>query len=194
MVTLYKRKQILLPKICCYMKLLQFIFILGYLFLVNSSIAQPNKLKSTIYPKTVGYFSLILPIVTLNKEKITNDFSNFKDGFAIGFPVGVNILYSERFGFSYEITPTIQTKAGSTKTSKILFDPGTMFRFQHGFTIITRLAFETSGRYGFTPVFNKIVSRTKAANYFLAASLPCRFGNSDLPSIGGSLQFGFIFN
>jgi len=40
-----------------------------------------------------------------------------------------------------------------------------MFRFDHGFTIITRLAFETSGRYGFTPVFNQIYARTKAVNY-----------------------------
>jgi hypothetical protein len=166
----------------------------GLLLLTNHSLAQSTTTMPVTYPKTVGYFSFILPVVTINKDKTTNDFSSFKNGFAIGFPVGVNILYSSRFGFSYEITPTIQTGAGSSKTSKILFDPGPMFRFDHGFTIITRLAFETSGRYGFTPVFNKIVARTKAVNYFLAASLPCRFGNSELPSIGGGLQFGFIFN
>jgi len=62
------------------------------------------------------------------------------------------------------------------------------------FRSITRLAFETARRYGVTPVFNKIIKRTKAVNYFLAASLPTRFSNSELPSIGGNLQFGFIFN
>ena len=71
---------------------------------------------------------------------------------------------------------------------------GPMLRFKHGLTLITRLAFETQGRYGFTPVLNKVYLRTKAVNYFIAASLPTRFGNNQLPSIGGSLQFGFIFN
>ena len=156
--------------------------------------SQSHESTQIVYPKTVGYFSFILPIVTVNKDKVSNDFSSFKNGFAIGFPIGVNILYSDKFGFSYEITPTIQTGNGSSKTSKILFDPGAMFRFKHGFTFISRLAFETTGRYGVTPVFNKIIARTKAVNYFVAISLPARFGNSELPSIGGNLQFGFIFN
>jgi hypothetical protein len=69
-----------------------------------------------------------------------------------------------------------------------------MFRFSHGFTIITRLAFETAGRYGFTPVFNEVYARTKVANYFVALSLPARFGNSELPTLGLNLQLGLIFN
>lgn len=146
------------------------------------------------YPKVVGYLSFILPMVTINQNTTTNDFSGGWNEFAIGFPVGVNVLYSEHFGFSYEITPTIQASPSYTKTSKILFDPGPMFRFSHGFTIITRLAFETTGRYGVTPVFNEIYARTKAVNYFVALSLPARFGNGELPSVGLNLQLGFIFN
>jgi hypothetical protein len=69
-----------------------------------------------------------------------------------------------------------------------------MFLFNHGFTFIIRLAFETQGRYGFTPVFNQVYLRTKAINYFVAASAPVRFGNSQPASIGASLQIGFIFN
>lgn len=174
-------------------KIITIVFV-ALLFTANHVFSQSPIAVSTIYPKTVGYFSFILPIVTINKDKTINDFSSFKNGFAIGFPIGINVLYSDKFGFSYEITPTIQTGNGSSKTSKILFDPGAMFRFKHGFTIISRVAFETSGRYGVTPVFNKIIAKSKAVNYFLAASLPVRFGNSELPSIGGSLQFGFIFN
>jgi hypothetical protein len=78
--------------------------------------------------------------------------------------------------------------------SNLLFDPGTMFRFQHGFTIITRLAFETSGRYGFTPVFNQVYARTKAVNYFVALSLPTRFADAEPFSLGLNLQLGFTFN
>jgi hypothetical protein len=144
------------------------------------------------YPRVVGYLSFILPLETLQGGKITGNFAHHTT--SIGFPVGVNVLYSDHFGFSYEFTPTVKASGGSSKMSNLLFDPGTMFRFDHGFTIITRLAFETSGRYGFTPVFNKVYARTDAVNYFVALSLPNRFGNSAAHSIGLNLQFGFTFN
>ena len=40
-----------------------------------------------------------------------------------------------------------------------------MFRYQHGLTLVTRAAFETGGRYGFTPVLNKVVKKNKNSNY-----------------------------
>jgi len=148
------------------------------------------------YPQTKGYLSFIIPWVTVQGSTVTPE---FKTATTIGFPFGVNVLYSETFGFSFEITPSIvsskpEGKYGTSKTSNVLFDPGPMFRFKHGFTIISRLAFETSGRYGVTPVFNKVVARTKAVNYFVALSAPMRVGNSAPPSIGASMQIGFIFN
>ena len=148
--------------------------------------------KKPAYPKVVGYLSFILPLETLSEGKFTPNFDHHTS--TIGFPVGVNVLYSTRFGFSYEFTPTIKASGGTSKVSNLLFDPGTMFRFDHGFTIISRLAFETSGRYGFTPVFNQIYARTKDVNYFVALSLPARFGNSQAASLGLNLQIGFIFN
>jgi hypothetical protein len=144
------------------------------------------------YPRVVGYLSFILPLTTLQDGTFTSNFSHHTT--TIGFPVGVNVLYSDRFGFSYEFTPTVKASGGTSKMSNLLFDPGTMFRFDHGFTIITRLAFETSGRYGFTPVFNQVYARSKAVNYFVALSLPNRFGNSAPYSIGLNLQLGFTFN
>jgi hypothetical protein len=148
-------------------------------------------LPKTKYPKVYGYLSFILPIVTVSNTTTTN-FSHATG--SIGFPVGINVLYSDRFGFSYEFTPTIKVSGGTSKTSNLLFDPGTMFRFDHGFTLITRLAFETQGRYGFTPVFNQVYARTKDVNYFVALSLPARFGDSEAASVGLNLQIGFIFN
>jgi hypothetical protein len=172
-----------------------FIFLI-LMVTIRNGFSQSHDSTNTVtsYREMVGYFSFILPLVTVNRNETTNDFSDFSNGFAIGFPVGINILYSDKFGFSYEITPTIVTSNGSSKTSKILFDPGPMFRFKRGFTFIPRLAFETSGRYGVTPVFNEIIKRTKEINYFVAASLPIRVGNGELPSVGGNLQFGLIFN
>jgi len=150
----------------------------------------PPTLKTT-YPKVVGYLSFIFPLETLSSGHFT---PNFNGTTSVGFPVGINVLYSDRFGFSYEITPTIKSTGTTSKTSNLLFDPGTMFRFDHGFTIITRLAFETEGRYGFTPVFNQVYLRTKDVNYFVALSLPTRFGDAEAASVGLNLQIGFIFN
>ncbi|MFI5139014.1 MAG: hypothetical protein ACHQIM_14420 [Sphingobacteriales bacterium] len=157
----------------------------------QGSIYQKVAAKPT-YPKVVGYLSFILPIETLSGGKFTPNFSNHTS--SIGFPIGVNVLYSNKFGFSYEFTPTIKASGGTSKMSNLLFDPGTMFRFDHGFTIISRLAFETSGRYGFTPVFNQVYARSKDVNYFVALSLPARFGASTAASIGLNFQVGFIFN
>lgn len=171
-------------------KLLPLLLLLTGLSSSKSLLAQEAP-APVVYPKVVGYLSFIFPLVTINKNETTTDFTKAT---SIGFPIGVNVLYSKHFGFSYEFTPTIQASASGSKTSNLLFDPGPMFRFNHGFTIISRLAFETQGRYGFTPVFNEIYLRTKAVNYFVAVSAPCRFGNSAPASIGGSLQIGFIFN
>jgi hypothetical protein len=153
---------------------------------------NPAPAAKPTYPKVVGYLSFILPLYTFSDGNVTGNFAHQTT--TIGFPVGVNILYSDKFGFSYEFTPTIKASGGTSKMSNLLFDPGTMFRFEHGFTIITRLAFETSGRYGFTPVFNQVYARSKFVNYFVALSLPNRFGNSAPYSIGLNLQLGFTFN
>jgi hypothetical protein len=155
----------------------------------SSPMGQAVAVKPT-YPRVVGYLSFILPLVTVSDATTFN----FNGTTTIGFPVGVNVLYSDKFGFSYEFTPNIKATNGTSKMNDILFDPGTMFRFQHGFTLITRLAFDTNGRYGFTPVFNQVYLRTKDVNYFVALSLPTRFGNSEASSVGLNLQIGFTFN
>ena len=167
--------------------------------LIAQSSAAPvsqNSTTSQPYPYVKGYLSFIIPVVTINKNETT---PNFKETTTIGFPVGLNVYYSDKFAFSYEFTPSIVAskpsgKPGTSKTSNLLFDPGPMFRFKNNFTIIARLAFETAGRYGFTPVFNKVYLKTKAVNYFIAGSLPVRFGNSAPASVGVNVQFGFTFN
>jgi len=161
-----------------------------------SGLQLPAAAPVFTYPYTKGYLSFIIPWVTFQGNTVTPE---FKAATTIGFPFGVLVYYSATFGFSFEITPSImyehQTgKSPASKTSNVLFDPGPMFRFTHGWTFIPRLAFETRGRYGVTPVLNKIVARTKVVNYFLALSAPMRAGNSEPTSIGANLQVGFIFN
>ena len=96
-------------------------------FFIKTPPAQTPAAPNVIYPKVVGYLSFILPLIKINKDETTNDFENFKNNFAIGFPVGINILYSEKFGFSFELTPVIKAGNGTTKTNNFVFSPGPMF-------------------------------------------------------------------
>lgn len=153
-------------------------------------VSKPN------YPYVKGYLSLIIPWVTINKDETVTE---FEKATTVGFPFGLNVYYSDHFGFSLEITPLIvwQQPSGkpvTSKTTNVVFDPGLVFRFKHGFNIVARLAFETSGRYGFTPVFNKVYARTRDVDYWFSVSLPVRFGNSLPASVGVNLQIGFTFN
>jgi len=146
--------------------------------------------QAKTYPTVKGYLSFVNPIVTFNKDGVTY---NFSPSYTIGFPCGINILKSDRFGLSFELAPFINFSDSNSKTTNILFHPGLMFRYPHGFTFISRMAFETAGRFGVTPVFNKIVIRTKTNDLFIALSAPVRFGNNKPASIGVSLQFGILF-
>ncbi len=166
--------------------------ILILLYSITDAKAQSEPAQKETYPVIIGYFSFILPMVTANKSTTTTDFSNNFQNFAIGFPVGINFLYSDKLGFSFEMIPTVKAVPGTTKMSNLLFDPGVMFRMKKNFILIPRLAFETSGRYGFTPVLTKVL-KGKTFNYFISTSVPVRFGNSELTSIGANLQFGIIF-
>jgi len=142
------------------------------------------------YPKVTGYFSIVQPITTWTKDGFTSNFGNV---YAVGFPFGVNILKSDSFGVSFEVAPTIRTEKNISKVSSVLFHPGAMFRFAHGFTFIGRMAFETNGRFGVTPVFNQVLVKGKDASMFVSIPFPVRFGNGQATSIGTGLQLGVSF-
>ena len=162
-------------------------FITG--ILINTLNAQQSA-PVTVYPRTTGYISFVHPLITIDKDEAIY---NFSGSYTIGFPCGINILKSDVAGFSFELTPFIKASGGTSKVSNVLFHPGVMFRYPHGFTFIARLAFETAGRYGVTAVFNKVIIRTKMNNYFIAVPLPVRFGNSKPASIGVAVQAGVSF-
>jgi len=155
----------------------------------NSLCAQQST-PATSYPRTTGYISFVHPLITVDKDETTY---NFSGSYTIGFPCGINILKSDKTGFSFELTPFIKASGGTSKMTNFLFHPGVMFRYPHGFTFIARMAFETAGRYGVTAVFNKVIIKTKMTNYFIAVPLPVRFGNDKPASIGAGLQLGVTF-
>jgi hypothetical protein len=157
-----------------------------FTFVSKTAIAQ----QTPVYPKITGYFSIVNPIGSLNKDGFH---SNFSDVYTIGFPFGINILKSDHFAVSFEMAPFIRTENNVSRVSSVLFHPGAMFRFKNGFNIIGRVAFETNGRFGVTPVFNKVVKKGKDASMFVCVPFPIRFGNDQPTSIGTAVQLGVSF-
>jgi len=163
---------------------------LKYTFLLTLLLSGFNSFSQTTYPKITGYFGILHPIVTVNKDVTT---VNFKDYYAVGFPTGINIWKNEKIGFSFEVVPNIKDDAGTSKVTNLLFHPGVLVALGKGFTFVGRMAFESGGRYGFTPVLNKTVIKNKNSSYFLAVPLPVRFGNDHPATFTAGLQFGIAF-
>jgi len=155
------------------------------LFVFSSALFAQNT-----YPKITGYFGILHPIVTISSDQ-TN--LNFRDYYAIGFPTGINIWKSSKIGFSFEIVPNIKTEDGHDKVTNILFHPGILVPLGDGFTFAGRVAFESSGRYGITPVVNKTIIKNDNCSYFIAVPFPVRFGNDHPSTFTVGFQFGIAF-
>lgn len=164
------------------------ILLMGSLLISITACSQQTPLQT--YPKIAGYAGIVHPIVTFSSD---GTHTNFKDSYIIGMPIGINIWKSAKIGFSSEIVPFVKATNSGSKVNNVLFHPGVLVALGNGFTFAGRAAFETSGRYGLTPVFNKVVKKNKGSSYFVAIPLPARFGN-DLPtSFGIGFQFGVSF-
>jgi hypothetical protein len=142
------------------------------------------------YPRVTGYVGIMHPLFTFNK---TGTQKNFDGAYVAGLPVGINIWKSSKIGFSMEFVPFIRATDGDSKMNNLLFHPGALFALGHGFTLATRAAFETSGRYGFTTVFNKTVLKNTGSSYYIALPFPARFGNNMPSSLTVGFQFGIAF-
>lgn len=142
------------------------------------------------YPRMVGYLGLLHPLITVDDNGTERNFNNY---YVVGFPIGLNLWKTQQLGFSLEIVPSIRAENGTSRVANVLFHPGVLVNLGHNFTFAGRMAFETSGRYGLTPVFNKIVRKGATNSYFVAIPLPLRFGNDRPTSLTVGLQVGIIF-
>jgi hypothetical protein len=105
-----------------------------------------------------GYIGIANPLYTFSKDGNT---PNFKDAYTVGLPCGVNFWKSKKLAISLEFTPFIKSTNNTTALSYFLFHPGVLYRLGKGFTVVGRLAFQTNGRYGFTPMINKDIDSRK---------------------------------
>lgn len=146
--------------------------------------------SQTIYPKITGYFSVMHPIVTVSSEETA---VNFRDYYSVNFPTGINIWKSSKIGFSFEIAPSIKTEDGISKVNSVLFHPGVLVALGHGFTFAGRAAFETSGRFGVTPVITKTVIKNSNSSFYVSLPFPIRFGNNHPATFTSGVQLGLAF-
>ncbi|MDR6762244.1 hypothetical protein J2Y38_002455 [Flavobacterium sp. 2755] len=149
-----------------------------------------NAFSQTVYPKITGYFGVMHPIASFSSEQTS---VNFRDYYAVGFPTGINIWKNQKIGFSFEVVPNIRVQGDSDKVTNLLFHPGVLVALGNGYTFAGRAAFESSGRYGITPVINKTVIKSDNCSYFVALPLPVRFGNDHPTSFTVGFQFGIAF-
>ncbi|RPD41329.1 hypothetical protein EG028_10870 [Chitinophaga barathri] len=145
---------------------------------------------SAAYPRVMGYVGILHPLVTFGHHE---PHYNFDGAYTVGLPTGINIWKNPGIGFSIELVPVIRASGGTGKMNNLLFHPGMLIGLGKGFTLAARAAFETSGRYGFTPVLNKIIIKGRGYNWFAALPVPARFGNDQPATIGVGLQFGIVF-
>ena len=168
---------------------MKLIFSSIFIVLFFHGFSQDIKLKPT-YPIVKGYFAIVHPIITFDKD---GNHTNFSKGYTVGFPMGINILKSDKIGLSIEIVPFVKTENGTDKVNNVLFHPGIIFRLKNGYSFVHRLAFETTGRYGITPVVTKIFHHADDYNLFVSMPVPVRFGNVKPVSVGIAILFGIGF-
>ena len=164
-----------------------------FLFLVltiSPAFSQTTTTTPVAFPRMAAYLGVLHPLVTIDQKGSETNFNRY---YTVGFPIGINLWKTGNLGFSVEIVPLIRAENGTSKVANVLFHPGVLVNLGNDFTFAGRLAFETSGRYGITPVLNKIVKRGKTNNYFVAVPIPIRFGNDKPTALTVGFQFGIVF-
>jgi hypothetical protein len=166
------------------MRFKKIVFLIICTLVITSSNAQSN------FTKITGYIGILHPLVTISSEGTV---VNFKNNYTVGIPFGINFWKTNTKAFAVEIIPNIKYENGVAKMYNVLFHPGIMFDIGKGYKFTARAAFETAGRYGFTPILTKTIYKAKNNSYYIALGLPARFGNDKPGSIGSALQIGTAF-
>ena len=146
--------------------------------------------SQTTYPRIVGFGSILHPIVSFSKDGPTYNFSSY---YKVGFPFGVNVWKTAKIGYSLQFIPYIVSQAGSSKMTDMVFQPGVMVGLGKGFMFVGRAAFETSGRYGFTPVICKTIWKKGGNSVYIDMPVAFRFGNNEVTAITPCFDIGTTF-
>jgi hypothetical protein len=150
-----------------------------------------DKPNPTEVARVTGYFSYLMPLAKFQGGEST---SNFRDGFAMGFPAGfILATKSGRYGYIFELVPIIAFADGTSRMDNLVFNPGIQFHIPGGWNFNALASFETSGRYGLTPVISKTLRVGEYTSWFMTVPVPVRFGADRPTSLEFALQLGFAF-
>lgn len=167
------------------------IFVIVLFFVISNEVFSQDKPNPTEPSRLTGYFSVLNPLVKFSGGETTD---NFSDGYVIGFPSGFVLMgKSNKAGFIFELVPLIQFSEGSSRMANLVFNPGVQFHYPNGWNFNALLSFESSGRYGFTPVISKTIKTGQYSSWFVTVPMPVRFGNDDPGSLEFALQLGVAF-
>jgi hypothetical protein len=163
------------------------ISIIGVVALLIGSAYGQDRTQSSQFPlKINGYFGVLHPIATLQGGKVT---TNFGDTYTVGFPTGINFQRYSGMGFSFEIVPTIKSNRLGSSVSSVAIQPGITFPLKKGWTFVNRVSFETTGRYGITPVISKVIIPGKNHPISCVVPIPVKFGNQQPASVTAAVLF-----
>ncbi|QDH78563.1 hypothetical protein FKX85_05765 [Echinicola soli] len=169
----------------------KFLFVIGLLIFSHPAVAQHHAMKGGNANKISGYAGYVQPIASFSDGKVTSSFSN---GYSMAMAFGLNIVKSSHIAYSFEVDPIIHFGPTESKVSNLLIQPGIILKERNGYSIAPRLAFETSGRFGFAFSTSKVFYRADSYNFFLLLSFPSvRFGNNAPTSVGASMALGMGF-
>ncbi len=146
--------------------------------------------KSVSAQEIKGYFGIVHPIVFFDKG-VTK--FNFKENYTIGFPFGINIPINKKIGYTIEVAPFIFSDSISTKVNSILIHPGLYYNVPNKFRIYTRLAFETTGRFGYTFILSKSFYSFNKSSVYTSIPIAIRYGNNKSNNASIGLLFGITF-
>ncbi|MGY6558011.1 MAG: hypothetical protein ACXIT9_01885 [Nitritalea sp.] len=143
-------------------------------------------------PRIGAFFSLVTNLYQTPFSPSTEAEASLLPLRAMGFPTGVNFWLNDQLAFSIEVVPTLSWEE-RLRVSQFLFHPGIIWNLGKNMSVATRMAFESNGQLGVTPVIGKKIKDFGHSNLSLAIPFPLRFGN-DLPSnwaIGLQVGWGF---
>jgi len=160
--------------------------IVGLVVCLLGSVYGQAHAQSAEFPlKINGYFGVLHPIATLQGGQVT---TNFDEAYTVAFPTGINVQRNTGMGFSFEIVPTIKTNSQRSSVSSVAIQPGIAFPLKNGWTFVNRVSFETTGRYGITPVISKVIVPGKNA-VSCVVPIPVKFGNQQPASVTAAVLF-----
>ena len=91
----------------------------------------------------------------------------------LGFPVGLSVQKSEKLAFDMEIIPVFRQQ----KLDMFLFQSGVLYSLSPNYAMGGKLAFESTGFYGFTPSIRRNFGLAKQ-HFFVEMLFPTRFGTT----------------